>query len=393
MNPLLKQIKTYQKDGIGSNTAKEIKQQPQSWKETWKKVCEEEEALASFCDTVFSYDNVNVVLTGAGSSAFVGDAAAATWQKCFNTSAQAIPTTDLVTHFKDKVITQDPLLLISFARSGNSPESTAAIEIANKCCSKVYHLIITCNPNGYLAAMENEDTYVFLLPPGAEDKGLAMTNSFTSMLLAVMAIPKMLTGNRDEIGGMIETMCGYAKKIVTDFIAQLYEISIIDFNRIVFLGSGPNWGIAKESHLKVQELTNVKVVGKYDSFLGFRHGPKAVINKDTLLVYLLSNKGNVLPYERDLIEQINRHDIGLTTLAIAETDSNSLDTDYVLTLSESSLLDDDLWAIVCTLPAQIIGFFKSRFYHYNPDNPSPDGTIARVVEGVTIYPALTSHEK
>ncbi len=151
------------------------------------------------------------------------------------------------------------------------------------------------------------------------------------------------------------------------------------------MGSGSNWGIAKESHLKVQELTNGQVVGKFDSFLGFRHGPKAIINDKTLLVYLLSTSEATSRYERDLITQIAQHDIDLTTLAIAESDCLNSDLNFCLTLAQTNKLQEDIWAILCTLPTQIIGFYKSLLLGYNPDNPSPDGTISRVVEGVTIY--------
>src|SRR5699024_6651875 len=202
MSYLLHQNNSHKNNGYGKHTAREIELQPQTWKKTWQKVCSEQEDLEAFCTNVFSHDGLNIVLTGAGSSAFVGDTAAAVWQRSFNRPTQAIPTTDLVTHFEDKIITQDPLLFISFARSGNSPESTAAVELANKYCSTVFHLIITCNPDGELAAMEGSNSYVFLLPPGTEDKSLAMTNSFTSMLMAVIAIPKMLTGKRTKVDEM-----------------------------------------------------------------------------------------------------------------------------------------------------------------------------------------------
>lgn len=386
MSWLLRAINSNFNNDFGQFTATEIERQPRSWKETAQKIFHEKDNIAAFCEAALSHEHLNIVLTGAGSSAFIGNTAADAWQKCFKKPATAIATTDLVTHFKDKILTQNPLLLISFARSGNSPESVAAVELANEYCSKIYHLIITCNADGQLAAIKGTNTYVFLLPEGVEDKSLAMTNSFTSMLVAALTIPKILTGRQEQIKLMIDTMADYANVIFVDFLKTLQEVSAIDFNRVVFLGSGPNAGIAQESHLKVQELTNGKVIGKYDSFLGFRHGPKAVITKDTLLVYLLSNRKEVQPYELDLIEQVNRHNIGLTTMAISETAIAKLRTDYAIILNEQVRLDEDFWAVVCTLLAQIIGFFKSIQLQLNPDNPSPDGTIARVVEGVTIYP-------
>ncbi len=367
-------------------TATEIQNQPATWNKVWEKIHQEAGKISSFLKPLSHKSELNIVLTGAGSSAFIGNTVSPLWLKNFSCPTQAIPTTDLVTHFKDWVATDKPLLLISFARSGNSPESTATVQHANTYCKEVYHFIITCNPDGKLAQMgDSENSYVFLLPAEAEDQSLAMTNSFTSMALAATIIPSLLSQSSDIINNQISTLARYGHKLIEDFTETLQDVAHISFNRIVFLGSGPLLGIARESHLKVQELTNGKVLGKFDSFLGFRHGPKAVIDDDTLLVYLLSNNPQTNRYERDLIRQVAKHDINLSTLAITEHDGIATDLDYCINLQSKGRLNENLWAILCTLPAQIIGFYKSLLLGYNPDNPSPNGTIARVVEGVTIY--------
>jgi tagatose-6-phosphate ketose/aldose isomerase len=369
-----------------SFTASEIERQPATWKKAWQKLQNEAKELTTFLESLQAKQELNVVLTGAGSSAFIGDTVSSAWVQNFDCPVHAIPTTDLVTHFKSRVAPSKPLLLISFARSGNSPESTAAVDKANLYCDEVYHLVITCNPDGKLARMERrENTYVFLLPPEAEDQSLAMTNSFTSMALAATLIPKIVVDNTVNLARQVDLLSEYAEEIINEFASTLYEVAQTDFNRIVFLGSGPNWGIAKESHLKVQELTNGNVIGKFDSFLGFRHGPKAIINDDTLLVYLLSNCTETNQYEKDLIEQVAQHNIDLKTLAIAESDCLDSQIDFCLNLADKASIEEDFWAILCTLPSQIIGLYKSLLLGYNPDNPSPEGTISRVVEGVTIY--------
>lgn len=371
----------------GSFTASEIERQPSTWQKVWEKIQQETEGLKNFLDPIRNISDLHIVLTGAGSSAFIGDTIASIWLQHFSCPVQAIPTTDLVTHFNKCIPVHKPLLLISFARSGNSPESTAVVQKANALCGEVYHLIITCNPNGELARMDKQDnTQVFLLPSEAEDKSLAMTNSFTSMALSGSLIPRLITGHTDTLPHQIELLCSYGRLLIEEHTSALYKAAQSNFNRIVFLGSGANWGTAEESHLKVQELTNGNVIGKFDSFLGFRHGPKAIINDETLLVYLLSNSKDVLPYEKDLIEQVAQHDnIDLTTLAIAESNCPDSDIDICLDLEQPNELEATFWAILCTLPAQIIGFHKSLLLGYNPDNPSPNGTISRVVEGVTIY--------
>jgi tagatose-6-phosphate ketose/aldose isomerase len=383
-----KELMLFNNDEGGKYTAQEITAQPKTWNKTWTKIHKEKKGLTTFLNEPLSSEHLQIVLTGAGSSAFIGDSAVASWNKTCPQTARAIPTTDLVTHFDELIDPAKPLLLISFARSGNSPESTATIRLANERCNGMFHLIITCNPKGELGQLKDRDnTYIFLLPPEAEDQSLAMTNSFTSMSLAAVLIPQIITEpvKEEQINRQIEILVQYGQRLVEDFSEILREVSETDFNKIVFLGSGNKWGIARESHLKVQELTNGEVIGKYDTFLGFRHGPKAIIDEQTLLVYLLSNKEEIHQYERDLISQIQNHEVGLTTLAVSERPYNITKSDYTITLGEETKLEDCLWAIACTIPAQIIGFYKSLALGYNPDNPSPDGTISRVVEGVTIY--------
>ncbi|HLR25209.1 MAG TPA: SIS domain-containing protein [Fodinibius sp.] len=377
---------TFNSNGTSeSYTSKEIALQPSSWKKVWEKIKNERDRLTSFLQPLKEKGDLNIVLTGAGSSAFVGEAVSSVWLDNFSCPVQAIPTTDLVTHFKKRIATDKPLLLISFARSGNSPESTAAVQRADAYCEEVYHLAITCNPDGKLAQMASRDnSYAFLLPEEAEDQSLAMTNSFTSMALAATLIPSLLSQSNDDIDPAVEKLSEYGKSIIHNFLKTLQTVAQKEFDRVIFLGSGPLLGIARESHLKVQELTNGKVVGKFDSFLGFRHGPKAIIDDDTLVVYLLSNNDQVNRYEKDLMDQIARHEYDLTTLAVSEGDCISSDIDYCINMGSKGL-DESLWTILCTLPGQIIGFYKSLLLGYNPDNPSPDGTISRVVEGVTIY--------
>ena len=368
------------------HTDAEIQRQPYTWKKVLAYIKREEKKIDEFLTNILSINSLNIILSGAGSSAFIGDAVALTWQKETGVPTQAIPTTDLVTHFEKKVETSEPLLLVSFARSGNSPESTATIERANELCEQVYHLIITCNKGGKLAQMNSRDNnYVFLLPAEAEDQSLAMTNSFTSMALAATVIPMLKSKSFESLSEQINLLASYGENIIQKYNSLLYQVAELDFERIIFLGSGPSWGIAKESHLKVQELTNGQVIGKYDSFLGFRHGPKAIINSKTLLVYLLSNNENTRRYEKDLIDQISQHNIKLKTFSLSETELKNSGIDFSIALSKSNELWESFWAILCTLPAQIIGFYKSLMIGLNPDAPSPDGTISRVVEGVTIY--------
>src|SRR5699024_6306665 len=165
----------------------------------------------------------------------------------------------------------------------------------------------------------------------------------------------------------VTTLSQYGKSIINDSLTTLQKVAQEDFDRVIFLGSGPSLGIARESHLKVQELSNGEVLGKFDSFLGFRHGPKAIINDDTLVVYLLSNEEDVKRYENDLIEQIAQHEYDLTTLAITEGKTGPSLPDSTLNFVSQGQASK-LWSIFCSLPCQIRGFSMPLLLRYRLDH-------------------------
>jgi tagatose-6-phosphate ketose/aldose isomerase len=367
-------------------TAREIANQPALWLKTYEIVYRDKKNIQKFCNTCFKQDQLDIILTGAGTSAFIGDALKGPFYQKTGIKTRAVATTDLVTHAEQYLNRDKPILLISFARSGNSPESVAAVDLVNKICNNIYHLIITCNPEGALAQKyQGSNCYVFLLPPEADDQSLAMTGSFTSMLLTGLFLS--LIDKIDEQEKVVKQLSEVAKKILTEKLTDIKEIAELPFSRAVFLGSGPLQGIACESHLKVQELSDGNIICKYDSFLGFRHGPKAVINKETLLVFLFSNDNYVYNYEHDLVKDINNGERGLARIGIGEKISEDLDLTLTISLSvNGSSLPEEFLAVVNVLPAQILGFFKSLALGLAPDTPSSSGTITRVVQGVNIYP-------
>lgn len=368
-------------------TKHEIEGQPELWIETLKSL-QSNIHIQKFLKPLISKKHLNVILTGAGSSAYIGESVEHLFRFNNHTATKAISTTTLVTHFKTYIDTSVPLLLISFARSGNSPESIAAIDIAETHCEEVYHVAITCNKSGELAKqIQNmSNGLAIILPPATEDKGLAMTGSFTSMILAATLLSDFNTLNGHK--PVIDQIVKQAKNVIKSCSASLKEITHEYFDRIVFLGSGPLQGIAKESHLKVQELSDGQIIGKFDSFLGFRHGPKAVVNQNTILVFLFSTEEEVFRYENDLVKQIINDGIAKRCIGVfckkELADGLDLDQKIIFDLDETAQ-SSAYNTMLYVLPAQIIGLLKSVNLGLNPDTPSENGVISRVVKGVTIY--------
>lgn len=367
----------------GFHTAVEIEGQPALWQDVYELIISQKECLQKFLSPLLADTNLRIILTGAGSSAFIGEAAQGIVQANTKRITHAIATTDLITHPQLHFIREIPTLLVSFARSGNSPESVAAVQLANESCDSVYHLIITCNRDGKLILKNFANAYDLVLPERANDKSLAMTGSFTSMLLSVIMISKI--NALETLLPALQVLISETKEIIESHLSKIKAIAEQPFERVIFLGSGPLLAIARECHLKLQELTDGKVICKHDSFLGFRHGPRAVINEKSLIVYLFSSDEHVLLYERDLCLSIDEDARNIPTISCNQHFHNLKNSVLSITFSEPADPLNELSFIKATLMGQLLGFYHSIYLGLRPDNPSVSGSINRVVEGVTIY--------
>jgi len=373
----------------GFNTAKEICSQPELWEKTYLKLVKEKENILEFLEKVWKNDCPYVILTGAGTSAFIGETLVGGFQKKWGVLCRAISTTDIITHPENYFIKSKPTLLISFAKSGDSPESVSTVELAKEHCDTLYELNITCNKDGDLAKKTgNKNSYVFLLPEETNDLSLAMTSSFTSMLLAGLLILNIK--EIEKMAPLIKRLQGFGNYILDECLPGLKKIAEMNFDRMVFLGSGPLLGVAHESHLKVQEMSDGKVICKFDSFLGFRHGPKAVINNSTVVVYLFSNNAYANCYELDLVRSVNTTAAGEKSIAIGNGyDKEEFDFDLSIPFPGGTEgIPEDFLSVFYILPAQIIAFYKSLSLGLSPDSPSKSCSITRVVQGVKIYESL-----
>ena len=365
------------------HTAREIAQQPDLWQKIWHVVNDQRTGLHKFLGTALT-DSRRVILTGAGTSAFIGLSLRGIVQRQTGILTEAIASTDLVSHPRDFFSASIPTLLISFARSGNSPESVAAAALADEICGNCYHLVITCNGDGKLARYASENKYVLALPPEANDQSLAMTSSYTGMLLAGILVTRL--NELEAARKSVDILACYGRRIIDSYAAELSKIAEKGFTRAVFLGSGPFFGTARESQLKLQELTDGKLICKEDTFLGFRHGPKAVIDDATLVCYIFSNMEYPSKYERDLVLSMKKGRAPLLQMGISENRLPDIQLDHNIYLSDKDHgLAEEYLAVCNVLPAQILGFYKSLHMGLKPDMPSVTGAITRVVEGVQIY--------
>ncbi len=363
---------------------REMEQQPALWKKIHKEMLVVKEELSGFLNTYLSEDS-EVVFTGAGSSFFVGEMVAGYFQEKTGYTTKAVSTTEIVTYPAHYISKSKNTLLVSFARSGNSPESVAAAKSAQRLNPNMAHLIITCNKGGELANCESlKNRFVYLLPEEANDKALAMTSSVTSMALVVLLMANLNTLSEQQL--QVAKAADLVNKVLSKYGNLLAGIALKEFERVVFLGSGPFYGLAHEAHLKVQEMTDGQLICKFDSFLGFRHGPKAVVNSNTLMVYFHSPVAQVRKYEIDLVSSINKEQTPAFKLGLCDTCENENNYNAVIEFGSSKTkLDEAFYMLMYLVPIQLFSIYKSLNYDLNPDAPSKSGAIHRVVQGVKIY--------
>ena len=364
-----------QKDG--GATILEIGQQPDAWREVAGRSDQHAEA---FVRDLLARPDLRIVLTGAGSSAFAGEIAAPLLRRHLHRRVEPIATTSIVASPLDHLEPETPTLLVSFARSGNSPESLATTALADQLVDQVWHLVLTCDREGKLgrAHADRPDSLVVYMPDRTNDSGFAMTSSLTSMLLTCLLMLGPAQSNQVEaLARAAEHVAGLQDDIRA--LAQSKK------QRFVYLGSGPLEGLARESALKLLELTAGEVVTYFDSPLGFRHGPKSVLDADTLAVVYVSTDPYTRRYDLDIIAEL-RSQLGADAVRVISAVPVPDEYGAALVLPGLDDLPDALVALPYLVFGQYLALFTSLDYGKTPDNPFPSGEVSRVVRGVTIYP-------
>ncbi|SDS30352.1 tagatose-6-phosphate ketose/aldose isomerase [Friedmanniella luteola] len=356
----------------------EIQQQPEAWRDVARIARAESARVRAFLDPLLAQPGLRVVLTGAGTSAFAGEVLAPALARRLGRRVDAVATTDIVASPRETFAEDVPTLLVSFARSGDSPESATATALAGQCLSSVAHLVLTCNPDGRLA-LEHAGapgSLVLLTPAGTNDRGFAMTSSFTSMLLLAWLV---LTG-ADDADVLAGRLAGAAETVLAG-ADRAEAIAARGYDRVVYLGSGALGGLAREAALKLLELTAGGVVSYFDTALGFRHGPKAVLRAGTLAVVFRSNDPYTGRYDDDIAAELRRA-LGPEDVLVLTTGGG----DDGWTVDGLADVDDVLLALPYVVVAQLLALRFSLRLGRTPDNPFPDGEVNRVVQGVTVHP-------
>lgn len=369
-------------------TTREIEQQPELWQQTWSIYQNNKTKITDFLNQINQkWGKVRVIFTGAGTSAYVGNTIMPYLQKNGDRKKydfEAIDTTKIVSTPEDYLEKDTPTILVSFARSGNSPESVATVELAKKLVTNLYQIAITCAPEGHLAQdLEGDPTgLVLLMPEKSLDQGFAMTGSFSCMsLMALLVFDTLTDENKEHIVSQIAQM----GKSVIDREDEIQSLVDIDFNRITYIGSGSLGGLAEETRLKILELTAGEVAALFDTSMGLRHGPKSFLDKKTIVFDFVSNNTYTRQYDLDILNEIRDDQIVPLVMAVGQEKEGQDFSGESFMFSNKELLPDAYLALPDVMFGQTIALLTSIKVNNKPDTPSPTGTVNRVVKGVTIH--------
>jgi tagatose-6-phosphate ketose/aldose isomerase len=364
-------------------TAREIAQQPASWLRTESLVREHAERVAAFLGPLLARSDLRIILTGAGSSAFIGECLAPLLLRRLGRRVEAIATTDLLSGPTQYLQPDVPTLLVSFGRSGGSPESVAVVELAERLLRECHQLVFTCNEQGtlYQRCRERRNSLAILLPPETHDQSFAMTSSFTAMMLAASLVFQGAKSETEDVARIARA----AKDLLEQHNSTLQQVAAGNYSRVVYLGSNGFKALAREAALKLLELTDGKVVAAFDSPLGFRHGPKTIVTGDTLLFVFVSNDSYTRRYDLDLLRELRSDGRAARVIGItAQAHDGVTEGEHLHVPHLAGAGDAELYYpyIVC---GQLYAFHRSLAVGNTPDQPSNSGTVSRVVRGVTIH--------
>lgn len=369
-------------------TTAEIAQQPELWRDAFNIYKENLDGVEKFLAEAraMGEGRLSVVFTGAGTSDYVGDTCAPYLRHAGNADLydfKPIATTDIVSAPRDFLRAEDPTLVVSFARSGNSPESLAAVNVCKEFVDNVKFLNITCAPEGKLAVESADDPNAYtILIPRANDKGFAMTGSYSCMTLISTLI--FDEAPLEQKAAWVEQIAKMGEEViereqeVADFLAG-------DFNRVTYLGSGSFGGLAQEAQLKILELAHGLVATSFDTSMGYRHGPKSFVDDKTLVFVFVNNDEYTRQYDLDILHEIGGDDIAQHTIAVQQ-DAGALYEGDSFTFRGYDAIPEGYLALPFVMVAQAVSLLNSVRVGNTPDTPSPTGTVNRVVKGVTIHP-------
>ena len=303
------------------------------------------------------------LFVGCGSSYYVAQAAAATMTALTAKPSRAVPASEVLL-FPELIPAPEGCVPVLISRSGRTSEVLKAAEVLR--ARGIVTLGISCAPGQKLETLVTKA----IVLPAADEQSTVMTRSFTSMLMALQALAATISGREDFLAAQ-QAITQPAEKLLDALPRRICKfVEQHQFADYVCLGQGPLFGIACESALKLTEMS--LSYGQSFHTLEFRHGPKSIVSKETLIMFLLSESG--FKSEIEVLEEIKA--LGGTTMVVANRANERVRAAADL-LIEFDIQGPELARLPLYLPAQqLMGLYTGLKKGLDPDNPK---NLSRVV--------------
>ena len=366
-----------------ADTLREVLQQPQTWRDTASRLADA--SSRGMLRELLATQPRHIVLTGSGSSVYVGECLAPALQAGLGIPSQAIAAGTLLTHRRG-TLPSGQGLLVSIARSGDSPESAGVVDQVLETEPDYRHLVITCNAQGQLATRYRHEARVKVLQlsPRTNDRSLVMTSSFTNLLLAGTGL--LHAGASETPSELADLAAHIASALFERYGDALAKAGAADFDAALYLGSGPSFGAAREAALKMLEMSGGAVSAMCETYLGLRHGPMSWLDRPCPVVAFLSGTPAVRAYELDLLREISRKRLGGMRIVVADGIPAEVigAGDLAIDLPGLSCVDEVQQAMVHVVVGQLLALFRCLAQGQQPDAPA-QGVLTRVVQAFAIH--------
>lgn len=304
-----------------------------------------------------------VVFIGCGSTYYLSLVAAAIFRALTGIRARALPASELFLFPSSFLVKHGPILLVAISRSGETTETLQAVRAFKRGYGNDV-LAITCYEDSSLVA----ECPNSLVAKEAKEASIVQTCSFSSMLLIAQLCAGIAAGRADYCE-QLKALPIHGERVIEEQHCLIKELGENEeFDEFVFLGSGPNYGLACEAMLKMKEMSLSPSEAFH--FLEFRHGPKSAVNEKTLVVGLLSDSAR--DYEMAVLEEARA--IGAKTLVL--TDQGEEEADYLVQLNSGL---SELARGVLYMPLlQLLAYYKALSRGLNPDIPPHLDAVVRL---------------
>jgi glucosamine--fructose-6-phosphate aminotransferase (isomerizing) len=338
----------------GFFTHQEILSQPAAWAAGLNILKEHRQAIL---DLEPADRFKQIIFTGCGSAYYMARAAAAQTQELTGLPCRAFPASELWL-YPQSSYTSGKTLLVALSRSGETTETLRACQ-AFQADKRGELLTLCCYGDMPLAKL---GTHNIVLPSGQE-QSVAQTRSFSTLYLGTVALACLWCGRADlfdSLGRLPEA----GARILTEHAALATGLGRdASIDRFYWLGSGPRQGLACELSLKMKEMTLTH--SEPFHFMEFRHGPKAMVTPQALVVGLRSTRNS--PCESAVLQDIKA--LGGRTLDLVEDGAEPLPQGATSVVQFGSGLDEAIRNVLYLPVGQLIAFERSIFKGLDPDRP------------------------